>query len=225
MTKQDYIDEINEFFKTTENRVNWNGYASKKDAQKNGIENPTCTVDFLKDGKIVRTATCGTEVECLREICKEIYEAQYQENLKKAEEERKAYLKKSEEENERRRVSQMESDILSAIQDRRACMIGVKGIGLKQCCIGGVGFLNDNSKAIAVFQWFGNREDDNKKWQIIRENNIESFHIMLETEIVESAPAGFETDPIWDEFKQILCKPNFPKKENRGFLSKLFGKK
>lgn len=225
MTKQDYIDEINDFFKTTENRVNWNGYASKKDAQKSGMETPTCTVEFLKDGNVVRTATCGTEIECLREICKEIYEVQYQEDLKKAEEESKAYLKEREEENERRRVSKMESDILFAIQDRRACMIGVKSIGLKQCCIGGVGFLNDNSKAIAVFQWFGKREEDNKKWQIIKEDDIESFHIMLETEIVEEAPAEFETTPIWDSFKQILCKTNFPKRESKNFLSKLFRKK
>jgi hypothetical protein len=48
---------------------------------------------------------------------------------------------------------------------------------------------------------------------------------MLETEIVEEAPAEFETTPIWDSFKQILCKTNFPKRESKNFLSKLFRKK
>ena len=127
MTKAEYIEEIQNFFKTDDYKLNWNGYSTKKEAQKNGVEEPACTVEFLKDGAVVRTATCGTEIECLREVYKEVYDAWYQEWSKEYEKESaiaaEAARKEMEERFEKERISEMESNILKSIQDRICCMV------------------------------------------------------------------------------------------------------
>ena len=225
MTKQDYIDKINEFFKTTENRIHWNSYATKKDAQKNGIETPTCTVDFLKDGIVVRTATCGTEIDCLRKICQEVYDATYQENLEKWKVESENYQKNLADKREKERIAKLESTILSAIAERNMCMIQKFGGQSRQCCVAGIGILKDNTMAIMIYQLFGTPESDNKKWHIIKECDIETFHIMDFMDALTKAPDEFDSSELWNDFVQIKSKINFPKEEKKGFFSKLFGKK
>lgn len=225
MTKQDYIDGINEFFQTDEYRVDWNGFDSKKTAQKNGIEQPTCKVTVLKEGSVIRSAECPTEIEAIREIYAEVSEAEYQEALKKANEETDRMREQREKEEMQRRKSQLEANILQAITERKFVMMQVGDGELRQCFIGGVGILNDGSTGIVVFQYFGKPELDNRKWHVFKEDDIKSLHIMTEAHEVVDKPAGFESEELWGHFSMVLNKITFPEKKSEGFLTRLFKKK
>lgn len=225
MTKQDYIDGIYEFFQTDEYRVDWNGFDSKKNAQKNGIEHPTCKVTVLKEGNVVRSAECPTEIEAIRKIYAEVSEAEYQEALKKAHEEADRMQEQREKEEKQRRKTQLEANILQALTERKFVMIQVSDGEMRQCLIGGVGILTDGSNGIAVFQYFGKPESDNRKWHIFKEDEIKSLHIMTEAHEVVDKPADFESEKIWGCFSTVLNKIIFPEKKTGGFLSKLFKKK
>jgi hypothetical protein len=227
MTKAEYIEEIHNFFKTDEYKLHWNGYATKKDAQKNGIEVPMCTVEFLKDGFVVRTVTCGTEIDCLREIYKEVYDAWYKEwheNMVKESEKQRAIAdeerkKKFEEE----RIAEMESNIQISIQDRIFGNIFKNEGKSRTCFVAGYGILENGEKAIAVYQFSGTPEVDNKKWHIFKVRDIKHFRLMTEADIASEAPEGLDTTDIWNVFQTILCKVEFPKKKKLGFFSRLLG--
>lgn len=225
MTKQDYIDGIIEFFHTDEYRVDWCGYDSKKTAQKNGIEQPLCKVAVLKDGNVVRSAECATEIEALREIYAEVSEAEYQEALKKANEEADRMREQREKEEQQRRKAQLEANILQAINDRKFVMMQVGDGEMRQCFIGGVGILNEGVNGVVVFQYFGKPESDNRKWHVFREDEIKSLHIMTEAHEVVDKPVGFESEELWGNFSVVLNKITFPEKKTEGFLSRLFKKK
>lgn len=224
MTKQDYIDGIKEFFHADDYLVNWGGFDSKNAAQKNGIDQPNCKVAFLKEREIVRSAECPTEIAALREIYKEIYEAEYQDMLMKTQKEAAILQEKREQEEKNRRKSQIESDILQAINNMNYVMIQVGDGEMRQCFIGGTGLLHEDVNGIVVYQYHGKTESNNHKWYVFREDEIKSFHIMTEWHKVTDIPDGYDSDKIWGRFKTIYLKLNTPEKKSKGFFSKLFRK-